>query len=348
MHVTAQNKPIGVWLLLCCLMIALMVGIGGLTRLTNSGLSMTEWKPITGWLPPLNVEDWQAEFNNYQTSPEFKKINPNMDIEGFKKIFWLEYIHRVMGRVTGLVFLLPLIYFFVRKQVTATLALKLLGIFSIGALQGVIGWFMVKSGLKDNPQVSQYWLAFHLSTAFLIFWLVFWTALSSIMKPVIQGDLKYKGLLKFSVIISCAVFIQIVLGAFVAGTHAGFMYNTFPDMDGHIIPPDMWYITPWYKNIFENLTTIQFNHRLIAYVVSLAIIVFWFISRRFQLTNKTNYAIGLLVVSIGVQFTLGVQTLLKQVPVSLASLHQVMALIVFALSIWVTHSLANERDIRIK
>lgn len=346
---SSQQRPLAIWLFTCCFFILLMVAIGGLTRLTESGLSITEWKPIHGILPPLSEASWQEEFFKYQQSPEYLKKNLGMSLSEFKGIFWLEFIHRLVGRLTGFIFFIPLVYFIIKQQIQKQLGLRLFGIFTLGGLQGVIGWYMVKSGLRDTPHVSQYWLAFHLGMAVLIYGLVLWSGLSQVRSKkleVFDGKvLTSHFLILASYFLIIAIFIQIILGAFVAGTHAGLAYNTFPDMNGQFIPDGLLAMTPWYLNLFENTTTIQFNHRIFAYVISLLIIIFWAYSCKFSLTKTSRCAIALLPVMVIVQICLGVFTLITHVPVMLASLHQIFALVVFTLVIFITHELKGEFSI---
>jgi len=346
-----KSKNVAIWLFTCCVFILLMVGIGGVTRLTQSGLSITEWKPISGILPPFSETSWQEEFTKYQQSPEYLKKNIGMNLQEFKGIFWLEFIHRLAGRLTGLVFLIPLIYFIARQQLSKNLAIRLGGIFTLGGLQGVVGWYMVKSGLRDNPHVSQYWLAFHLSMAFLIFGLVFLQALRArdmwLEKKNQSPNLQppetspFNALRACSVVILLAVFIQVILGAFVAGTHAGLAYNTFPDMDGKFVPDGLFLMQPWYINFFENTTTIQFTHRMWAYFVTALILVFCIVSCKFNLTKPLRYAINTLLGVVIIQVCLGIATLLYHVPVTLASIHQVFALLLLTVTIFITHELKS-------
>lgn len=331
-----------------------MVAIGGLTRLTESGLSITQWKPVSGILPPFSTHAWQEEFAKYQQSPEYLKKNLGMSLEEFKGIFWLEFIHRLVGRVTGFIFLVPLVYFLIKKQISKPLALKLGGIFALGGSQGVVGWYMVKSGLQDAPHVSQYWLAFHFGMALVIYGMVFWSGLGIREKgkkekreKVAEGNNQDNSvnssslhpLLPYSLILLIAIFIQSILGAFVAGTHAGLIYNTFPDMNGQYVPDGLFVMSPWYINFFENTTTIQFTHRMFAYFVTALILIFYCFSRKFSLTTTVKCAIGLLPVVITVQLALGIFTLLGQVPVMLASLHQIFAVVLFTAVLFITHEL---------
>jgi cytochrome c oxidase assembly protein subunit 15 len=296
---------------------------------------MTNWQPITGWLPPLNVSQWLQEFNSYKQSPEYKKINIGMSLAEFKSIFWLEYIHRVAGRITGLVFLLPLIGFTFMGKINKALTKRLLMILLVGLSQGVIGWYMVKSGLKDKPHVSQYWLAFHLCTAYIIFSLLFLTALRQFYgkKKLFMGS---SSVGKFSVFVTLALFVQIFMGGLVAGLNAGMIYNTYPLMDGLFIPTDI-YTNP--ISIFEDVKTVQFNHRMMALFVSFLILVLWW---KLRLTSLRDAASTMLFILI-VQFTLGVLTLINVVPIHYASLHQVAALLLFSSLLYINYMTISTR-----
>lgn len=325
-------------------MIALMVLIGGITRLTESGLSMTNWEPVTGWFPPMNDAQWAEEFTNYQKSPEFKKINFTMDVHEFKSIFWLEFIHRLLGRIVGLIFFIPLIYFIIKKQIDRPLALGLSGIFGLGAIQGVVGWLMVSSGLKDAPQVSQYWLVFHLSMAFILFALVFLLALQQFYKGHNTNSVvSDKTMQRFSLFVTLVIFLQIMMGGFVAGLDAGFIYNTFPYMEGQIVPDGLFPIQPWYLNIFEDIKTVQFTHRFMAFIVVFVIGAFWLYNKKIQTSKNINFAVNCLLLIICVQFILGVATLLYVVPISLASAHQMVALLLFSISLYVNYTLLRNK-----
>ncbi|MDP6208248.1 MAG: COX15/CtaA family protein, partial [Roseibacillus sp.] len=251
-----HHRPIAIWLLICCATLAGMVVLGGATRLTGSGLSMVEWKPVTGVLPPLNQDDWEEVFGLYQQSPEFQEVNLNMNLEGFKGIFYLEYFHRLLGRLIGLIVMLPLIYFVVRRKIDWTLALKLGIMVVLGGLQGVLGWYMVQSGLVDVPHVSQYRLTAHLGLAFLIYGYILWIAFD-LLWPNSAGkpDPDHRGLRRFSVLIPCLVFGIVLSGGFVAGLKAGLIHNTFPLMGGRVVPEGLLYLDPVWRNVFENPVT---------------------------------------------------------------------------------------------
>ncbi len=335
-----NNKAVARWLFICCFMVAVMVNLGGVTRLTESGLSMTGWKPVTGWLPPLDEIQWHEEFVRYQQSPQYQKVNMGMSVDEFKGIFWLEYIHRLVGRCVGLLFLIPLVYFAAKKAIDKKLALGLGGIFALGGIQGVVGWMMVSSGLKDDPRVSQYWLAFHLSMAFIVFALLFLVALRQNNKNESLSSFDVPSTLKnLSLFITLLIFIQVIMGAFVAGLDAGLIYNTFPLMDGSFMPDGLFTMQPKYINIFADIKTVQFTHRIIAYIVAATIVLFWILSRKVNLCGRRKWAIWALLAMVFIQFGLGVLTLIHAVPVALASIHQMGALLLFAISLYVNYTL---------
>jgi cytochrome c oxidase assembly protein subunit 15 len=327
-----ENKKIAIWLFVCCFMVLLMVAIGGVTRLTESGLSMTSWKPITGWLPPMDESQWAYHFDGYRKSPEYLHINRGMSLEEFKSIFWLEYIHRLAGRITGLVFFIPMLFFILSRSINKPLAKKLFGILILGGFQGVVGWMMVKSGLKDTPHVSQYWLAFHLCMAFILFAMLFFTALRQY-----YGERRFlndnRDLRKLSQLVTFLIFVQVFVGALVAGLDAGFIYNTFPYMESKLIPNDLMIMQPWYMNLLDNIKTVQFTHRVMAVVVSFFILLFWLKARRTSIYKSANLLFLLLIV----QFSLGVATLIFVVPTPLASAHQIVALLLFSVALYINY-----------
>ncbi|GAB6054104.1 COX15/CtaA family protein [Magnetospira thiophila] len=323
-------RAVGIWLLVCCALVAVMVVIGGLTRLTHSGLSMVEWKPLTGFLPPMNTDDWQRLFDAYRSSPEFREINHGMTLSGFQEIFWLEFIHRVIGRVVGLVFLLPFLWFLLRRQLPSCLIWRLAGFFLLGGMQGVMGWIMVKSGLVDQPDVSHYRLAAHLGLAFLIYGLMFRQALLLLEPESHHAEVVAGPLRRPTWILLALASITVIAGALVAGLDAGLSYNTFPLMDGQIIPDNLWHFDPWYINPLENTATVQFDHRVLALLtLALALWLGW--------RGRVETAFPLLALAALVQVTLGILTLLFEVPVVLGSLHQAGALLLFTAILWALH-----------
>ncbi len=309
-----------------------MVVVGGVTRLTQSGLSMVEWAPIMGIIPPVGEAQWMAVFEKYRQSPEYLKINAGMSLEAFKGIFYWEYGHRVLGRVIGMVYLLPLLFFIHKGMVPKTWYPRLFGLFILGGLQGLMGWYMVKSGLVDVPRVSQYRLTAHLTLALIIFALMLWFALD-----FLRGERKHAkstaGYLSSSAIVVIAVLVMIVSGGFVAGTKAGFIMNTFPKMAGQWVPVGLTSMEPAWRNVFENPVTIQFLHRCAAFVV-LSLVVWSFIKSRVQSFATANHWVLLAVI---VQIVLGISALVMRVPIWLGALHQAGAVALFACAIFAAH-----------
>ena len=318
---SVTEKTIIVWLRLCIWLVLTMVVIGGLTRLTESGLSIVEWKLLSGTLPPMTQEAWQQEFAHYQTTPEFIKENSHMTLADFKGIFWLEYIHRLLGRVIGLAYLLPLIWLSARRKLPPRLVSQLWGVFALVCTQGVVGWYMVKSGLIHDPHVSPYRLAFHLCLATLIlsrtYWLLHFHASSS---TVSAPPSRRAGWAVLALIMT-----QVFFGALVAGLHAGMIYNTFPLMGGQFLPPESWVDSPWIRNLFEHAATVQFIHRWLAFTV-LAVLLWQWLRRREEA--------ALVVVCLALlQVMLGIATLLSVVAIPLASLHQFTAILLVLLQV---------------
>ncbi len=327
------------WLLVCCALVFALVVVGGVTRLTRSGLSIVEWQPIVGMLPPISDAQWQEVFYKYRQTPEYQKVNHGMPLDEFKRIFWWEYFHRLLGRAVGLVFFLPLLYFALSRKIGRGLAVRLFGIFLLGTLQGALGWYMVKSGLVDDPRVSQYRLTAHLGVAFLIFAAILWTALSLLAPRPGPLDPGRRRLFRLAGGLSATIFLMALSGGLVAGVHAGLAYNTFPLMNGHLVPPEYLALQPWYHNMFSNVAAVQFDHRLIAWLLVILVLLFWLRSRSVQLQPRARLARNLLAVAFAVQIALGISTLLLTVPVLLAALHQAGALTLFAVSLWACHEL---------
>jgi len=335
-----DRKAVAIWLFIVCGLIFVMVVLGGVTRLTESGLSMTEWRPVTGWLPPLDQSQWQTEFDAYKASPEYQKINFSMGIEDFKTIFWFEYCHRLLGRLIGVAFFVPFVWFLVRRKVDSPLATQLAIIFVLGGLQGAVGWFMVASGLVDRPTVSQYRLALHLGLAVLIYALIFLVAIRLVMKPVYGvAETSIDRLRRASWWLVGLTGLTMVAGAFVAGLDAGWAYNTFPLMDGRLVPGAYLENQPWWINPFENIAAVQFDHRVLAVLTLAAVLAFAFWSQRFRLSRGSLTVIGALAAMALLQFALGVATLLLFVPVWLGALHQAGALILLTLTLLTTQRL---------
>lgn len=357
MNNKAQNNGlVANWLFICCVAIFIMVIIGGLTRLTNSGLSIVKWEPVSGALPPLSTEKWNEYFEAYKQIPEYKQINKGMSLAEFKGIFWLEYFHRLIGRLIGVIFFVPFVYFLVRGMIRKKNAVKFGIIFALGGLQGFIGWYMVTSGFAERTDVSQYRLMIHLGMAFLLYAMIYWTALD-----VRHSSLGYRHLhplAGFSVIVLIMVFFMVLLGALMAGTDAGFTYNTFPLMDGKLVPDYLNTLTPWWRNIFENITTIQFQHRMFAIFLTASIFVLAYKS----VVRDFDYICHAIMLTfcILIQIWLGISTLhafgtysdydhnplayhnIFNKPVIIASAHQANALILFTLVISIAHKLIRE------
>jgi heme a synthase len=326
-----RMAPVRAWLFGLAALVLLMVSLGGATRLTGSGLAITEWKPVIGALPPQTEHDWQEEFRKYQQIPQYEHVNKGMSLEAFKVLFWWEWAHRNLARLIGIAFALPFLLFWAAGYIARGLGLKLATIFALGAIQGLVGWYMVSSGLAERTDVSQYRLALHLALAVLILAALLWTALS-----LRQADdaPAHKASDRAAGLIMALVSVQILLGALVAGLKAGQAYNTWPLMDGQWIPSGLGAIEPWYLNLFENAMTVQFNHRIAAYVVAVAVLwrlVVMLASPRQRVQQTSALALALCVI---VQLALGVWTLLKGVPPLLGIAHQAMAATIFALAVW--------------
>ena len=337
----SARRQVAAWLLLCCAMIFAMVILGGATRLTGSGLSMVEWDPIFGVLPPLNEAEWDEVFSKYRESPEYQKINIGMDLHGFKSIYWFEYSHRLLGRSIGLVFLLPFLYFIARRMLTPQLIPRLAFTFVLGGLQGLLGWYMVKSGLIDQPHVSQYRLTAHLSLALIIYCYLLWLLLELLFprrKPSPAGTTAQRAAL----ILFALVAVTIVSGGFVAGLKAGFAYNTFPKMGDQWLPPAGWLLQPGWRNLFENIATVQFDHRVLATLTLVSVLGFWVYAVRKPLPAMTKTAVHVLLLVAIAQVTLGISTLLLHVPVTLAVSHQAGALCLLTVALFVGHQLGRQ------
>ena len=318
MHMNIVSPWIKRWLELIALMIAAIVVVGGATRLTGSGLSITEWNVIMGAIPPLNDIDWQTAFAKYQQSSQFKLQNNAMTISEFHSIFWWEWAHRFLGRMIGVVVALPLVYFAVRKMLPVGFWPKVLVMLLLGAAQGALGWYMVASGLVDRVSVTQYRLAAHLTLAMLIFAYVLWLRFN------VEDNLRPR--FRLSALIVLLVFVQIAAGGFVAGLNAGQGYNTWPLMDGAVIPGGLGVMQPIWLNAFENALTVQFDHRILAYVIfGLAL---------YQAAYGRGAPQLILLAAVLVQIALGITTLLLHVPLAAALIHQAGALIVLAAAVW--------------
>ena len=301
-----------------------MVIIGGITRLTDSGLSMVEWRPLMGFLPPLSAAEWERVFALYRSSPEYQTYNAGMGLAAFKNIFWWEYIHRFSGRLIGLLFFIPFVYFLVKGRLTAGLTWRLAGLLILGGLQGVIGWWMVKSGLTDRPDVSQYRLLVHLLLALVIMGMLFHLALSVLVRPS-QRVRVDKSLAAHAWLVVGLIVVTIAGGALVAGTDAGQIYNSFPMMGDSLIPSEYGFLAPFWLNIFENPAAIQFNHRWLAVLTFIAIVALWLRARQARLNKAAHAAVTTMLAIACIQVGLGISVLLTNVPIPLAAAHQAVA-----------------------
>ena len=327
----ARRVPAGAlgwWLVACAVLVYAMVAVGGVTRLTGSGLSMVRWHPVSGVLPPIGEEAWRREFDAYRASPEYRLVNRGMSLAEFKRIFWMEYAHRMLGRGIGVAFLIPFLVFLAMRAIPPPLVPRLVGLFILGGAQGVLGWYMVRSGLVDEPRVSQYRLAAHLSLAVAIY--VYLLALAlNILDP---GGSKERGpagpadparpARRLALLAGATVFATLVMGAFVAGLKAGHVYPTFPKMGGYWAPPGMFEAPPWWRNLFENPVTAQFTHRALALASCLAVLAAWGASLRAGVSRRARVWAHASLAAVAVQVGLGIFTLLLHVPIPLAAGHQ--------------------------
>ncbi len=332
-----QRRRTVVWLLSVCALIFFMVIVGGITRLTHSGLSMVDWKPLLGAVPPLNEEQWMDKFEMYQDYPEYRQLNQGMTLGEFKKIFFWEYLHRLLGRLIGFAFFVPFVFFYLKKYYDKPMTRKLLFGFVLGGLQGLLGWYMVKSGLVDRPSVSHYRLAAHLSLALFILVYLYWVTLE-IWREGREERIEKSPLFKNSFWITGAISLQIVFGAFTAGKKAGFGYNTFPKMGDFWIPETVFFLKPFWINFFENNAGIQFAHRTIAWLLVLFIPTFLWLSKESLDTPRKQKAAKFLLGALGLQFLLGVATIVMYVPVSVAAAHQGGAVILLCSAIYFNHT----------
>jgi heme a synthase len=323
-----EERPVVAWLLICAALIFVMVIVGGITRLTESGLSITEWKPVTGAIPPLSEAEWQEEFERYQKIPEFQERNPGMTLDDYKTIYFWEYVHRLMGRLIGAAFLIPFLWFLFTGRIRRPFVYQLGIIFVLGGLQGALGWYMVQSGLSDRVDVSPYRLTAHLALAILIYAAILWVAFD--LRRGDHHDVKADGR---ALNLAAFVFATIMLGALVAGNDAGMIYNTFPLMDGQLAPPGYFDFDPWWQNFFENPATVQFNHRVFGVTTVVLSIVYWLAARK----DTDSAWPGLVALMAVLQATVGIFTLLLVVPIPLATLHQGGALLLLTAALVAAH-----------
>jgi heme a synthase len=360
----SRTQAVAIWLFIVALLIAAMVTLGGLTRLTGSGLSITEWHPVTGVVPPLSDGAWQTEFAKYQRIPQFRLENPHMDVAAFQAIYWWEWSHRLLGRLLGFVFLLPFLYFAATGAIARADFPRMIGLFALGGLQGFVGWWMVESGLETRVSVSQYRLAIHLGVALILFGAIIWTALDyfpplrqrgrrmarearqterapSVTRLTSRDTSLVNGggkLAAWALAFTVLVYLQMLLGALVAGLHAGLIYNTWPSMDGRVFPEHPFFHQPWWVNFGESAGLAQFDHRIGAYIIALSALALWMASRRANIARTSANAV---LAVTGFQIVLGIVTLVSQAPVALAALHQATAVALFASAIWHAQSLST-------
>lgn len=330
------SRAVRRWLLAVAAMIFLTLVVGGATRLTESGLSIVEWKPVAGVLPPLAQADWQAEFTKYQAIPQYRERNSGMSLAEFKVIYWWEWSHRLLARATGAVFLVPFLIFLWRGRIPSNLRMRLWALFGAGAFLGAVGWWMVASGLAGRTSVSQYRLAFHLTLTCAIYAAVLWTAQQLVPRAPSGAPTRLR---IAALVIAALVLVQIYLGALVAGLNAGLVYNTWPLIDGGLVPEAsrLWFVTPAWRNLFENTLTVQFNHRMVAYALWLA--AMFHLTDAWRARRELRGAV-ILAIMVTLQAALGVVTLLQKVPIPLALAHQMLAILVFTAAIvhaeWLT------------
>lgn len=342
--VLTKDKGVALWLFAIALLIGLMVVVGGLTRLTGSGLSITEWQPVTGALPPMSDADWQTEFAKYKGTPQYELLNAGLGLAGFKTLYWWEWSHRLLGRIIGVVFALPFLFFLWRRRIDRALVPRLIGIFALGGAQGALGWWMVQSGLEPSRvAVSQYRLAAHLALAFVLFGLSLWTALEVMgakrtANPALAS--RYRSL---AIALVALIFIQMILGAFMSGLNAGHAFNTWPDYAGAMIPPGLYDLSPWWMNHFENQAMVHFQHRTVAYGVIL-LVLYLYVSMPNGGADKPAFtALFTLMGLTLMQFLLGIVTVVTNVPIPIAALHQICALMLFGASLWLVYTLSSNQ-----
>ncbi len=327
-----DRKAVGYWLLFMTAVVLLMLMVGGATRLTESGLSMVDWRPVTGTLPPMTDQAWQDEFAKYQTSPEYRLRNSDMTVEDFKGIFYWEWGHRLLGRLIGVFFFVPLVWFWLKNRIPEGYKPRLLMLFVLGGSQGLLGWYMVMSGLVDEPAVSHYRLTAHLSLALFIMAALFWTALSLLRPEPVAADRPVKMLTHSLMFV---LVLQIVMGALVAGLKAGLIFNTWPMMGEGFVPPGLFDLAPMWQNFIDNAVTVQFDHRIGAYVLfALAILLAVFAWRAGGLLRIAG---SLLLLAVTLQMLLGITTLVLEVPVVWGTLHQGGGAIVLLVTVYLMH-----------
>ena len=333
-----NKRAVGFWLLFMALAVFAMVVVGGATRLTESGLSMVNWNPVTGTLPPLSEEAWQAEFADYKTSPQYQLENAGMSLEAFKGIFYWEWGHRLLGRLIGLFFAFPLLWFWLKGQIPNGYKTRLVVLLVLGGLQGLLGWYMVMSGLVDEPAVSHYRLTAHLMLALLIFAALLWAALSLLRPDAFKVTRRNTLLLKTTFVV---LVLQLIMGALVAGLRAGHIFNTWPLMGETFVPGGLVDMAPWWRNFLDNAVTVQFDHRMGAYILTLLVLAIIWLNR--HAPRKILGATHMLGAAVLLQMVLGIIMLLKEVPVSWGTAHQAGGVLVLAALINLMHLTRQEK-----
>jgi cytochrome c oxidase assembly protein subunit 15 len=341
---TPADRAVAAWLFVCAAMIVVMIVVGGITRLTESGLSITEWRPVTGAIPPLSEARWQEQFDLYKKIPEYRQLNAGMSLLEFKSIFWWEFGHRLWGRLIGIVFAVPMLWFLWRGKVRRALRPHLFVILALGGLQGALGWYMVASGLVDRTDVSQYRLVAHLLAALLVYGYILWAAFGLIRPAATPGEdaalarARWRLRLLFVLVLAALTF-----GGFVAGLNGGLIYNDFPFMNGRLVPDDLLALTPAWLNVFETPGTAQFVHRWLAYATVAAALLAWSARRGGDLPGAPGQAVRLAGIVALAQAALGIATLMLVVPIPLAAAHQAGAVVLFTVVLWGLHECRPKR-----
>ena len=334
-----NRRRLAFWLFVVAFMILVMVGLGGATRLSGSGLSIMRWAPLDGALPPLTHAAWEHLFALYKAIPQYKLVNQGFGLAGFQHIFWLEWVHRLWGRLIGLAVIVPLAWFWWRGELVPGLAPRLLLFFVLGGLQGVLGWLMVSTGFRaDSTSVAPPFLVAHLCLALVLYAAILWTALS-LLTPRPAPLAGARALYRLNLLVLCLIALTIAAGGLVAGTHAGFIYNTFPLMEGHLIPPNYAELTPFLANLIRNPASVQFDHRLLATLTALTTLATLVVAFRSRLPAPPRRAFAALGLVVVVQYSLGVATLLAVVPLGLAVAHQITASLLLTAAIVALHAI---------
>ncbi len=337
-----DKKWMRAWFISGAVLIMLILIVGGITRLTGSGLSMTDWKPILGSIPPITEAQWEDAFDQYKQFPEYQQINRGMDMSEFKFIFFWEYLHRMLGRLIGVVFLVPFIYFVAKKKLNAKWLKRSVWLLILGGSQGLMGWYMVQSGLVDLPYVSPYRLTAHLMLAFIIFGFCVWYA-ADLTRFKSQVEPRKRELSNWLKVLFGIVFIQIAWGGLVAGLDAGHVYNTFPKMYQYWVPPEVMALEPWYQNLTENSSTVQFTHRMLAALIGVMAIAYWVRLFTVQTSKSAKLWGGVIFVLVLIQYALGVFTLISHVQITLAVLHQFFAILLMGAILLGIYSIGENR-----